>query len=706
MTASRRSSTRRMRARTATLSRPVDLPPWGDVAATAMLLIATVAVGRAAETWTPLVPVIVMTGLHHRIGHLWRPRVRLIHYLLLALPCMVLFNYWEIEPADMRWPYTGTYYSALYLLLIAVAWLYNGFENEAARRWRYPMILLGSGLALIAGAVRLEKREFLIMAVLYGAALLAILRAQMGNRISTPRSRAVLMKHVVMVCNVSLLVALFLVLYSQHSIGALRNQMIRALVPRSLGSSLGFSQDASLGDVSSHRDSDEEARIALRALSATPPGYLRGQVYRTYYDGRWRGDDGRLVKLSDRTTLPDGVHVLSGRPANYLDRPADLSIYPAARYGAHLFLPLDASAVKVNGDWLLQGCGNALRVRYVATDDGYQTWRDDAPLLDRDETAAGDDFGAFLATPGGDSALSARLRRIVVMDLREAVAAAARGESTKAMIAVRDWLHARYTYKIGIDFDERGEDPLTQWLTDGKYKHGHCELFASAGCLLLRKMGVRARYVTGFVCVEKNPWGDVYLARDRDAHAWVEYYQPGRGWLLAEFTPGSGVPGQDGAEPESGLLDYLGAKWSAFWLYLRQEGLVGIFGWLIDGVNAVLQWAIDRRWPIPLLFLAALGGYLLYRHRVAAAAEVERLFPPEIQAQREAFFELEHRLSRYGLGKEEHETLSEYHARLAAQRFPDKIDKGATLAFLTTFEHARYHPFGQADGPDASPASA
>lgn len=67
-------------------------------------------------------------------------------------------------------------------------------------------------------------------------------------------------------------------------------------------------------------------------------------------------------------------------------------------------------------------------------------------------------------------------------------------------------------------------------------KRGFCEHFAAGLALLLRAAGVPARVVVGFHGGEFNPYGKYLTVRYRDAHAWVEAWIPGEGWLRADPT--------------------------------------------------------------------------------------------------------------------------------------------------------------------------
>ena len=87
--------------------------------------------------------------------------------------------------------------------------------------------------------------------------------------------------------------------------------------------------------------------------------------------------------------------------------------------------------------------------------------------------------------------------------------------------------------------DAGAEAPLEGFLFDRRT--GHCEYFASATAVLLRSLDVPTRLVLGFV------WGDpvgddALVVRKRHAHAWVEAWVEGEGWMRVDSTPGATAP--------------------------------------------------------------------------------------------------------------------------------------------------------------------
>jgi protein-glutamine gamma-glutamyltransferase len=67
-------------------------------------------------------------------------------------------------------------------------------------------------------------------------------------------------------------------------------------------------------------------------------------------------------------------------------------------------------------------------------------------------------------------------------------------------------------------------------------RRGFCGHFASAFAMLMRAGGVPARVVTGYQGGEWNPIGRYLLIRRSDAHAWVEVWEDGRGWMRVDPT--------------------------------------------------------------------------------------------------------------------------------------------------------------------------
>lgn len=66
-------------------------------------------------------------------------------------------------------------------------------------------------------------------------------------------------------------------------------------------------------------------------------------------------------------------------------------------------------------------------------------------------------------------------------------------------------------------------------------KKGYCVSFATAMTLMARAVDLPARYVEGFAAFEPSPEGG-FVIRDGHAHAFVEVYIPGTGWMTFDPT--------------------------------------------------------------------------------------------------------------------------------------------------------------------------
>ena len=67
-------------------------------------------------------------------------------------------------------------------------------------------------------------------------------------------------------------------------------------------------------------------------------------------------------------------------------------------------------------------------------------------------------------------------------------------------------------------------------------RRGYCVHYASSFAIMMRLAGIPARIVSGYQGGEMNPLSDYMIVRQSDAHAWVEAWLPGKGWLRIDPT--------------------------------------------------------------------------------------------------------------------------------------------------------------------------
>ncbi|MFN3580711.1 MAG: transglutaminaseTgpA domain-containing protein [Pseudomonas sp.] len=79
-----------------------------------------------------------------------------------------------------------------------------------------------------------------------------------------------------------------------------------------------------------------------------------------------------------------------------------------------------------------------------------------------------------------------------------------------------------------------GQHSNDEFLFDSR--RGFCAHFAGAMTFVLRAAGIPARVVAGYQGGELNPRGNFVRVHQFDAHAWVEVWLPGQGWVSVDPT--------------------------------------------------------------------------------------------------------------------------------------------------------------------------
>ncbi len=109
--------------------------------------------------------------------------------------------------------------------------------------------------------------------------------------------------------------------------------------------------------------------------------------------------------------------------------------------------------------------------------------------------------------------------------------------------AIENYLSRNFHYTLSPQIPPADKDFVEHFLFDGK--EGYCSYYASAMCILVRISGIPARYVEGFVLPGESTEDGYYYVTNNNAHAWVEVYFEGIGWVTFEPT-----------SPMEGAMDY------------------------------------------------------------------------------------------------------------------------------------------------------
>lgn len=160
------------------------------------------------------------------------------------------------------------------------------------------------------------------------------------------------------------------------------------------------------------------------------------------------------------------------------------------------------------------------------------------------------------------------------------------GDADEIIDQIKSKFYEEYLYSLNPGKTPNKRDFVLYFLK--KQKRGYCAHFATSGAMLLRAMGIPARYVEGY-CFSPDSFSDVevlegedaedwyqgysYLREessedkvlsvdvtDASAHAWVEIYKDGFGWVPVEFTIARQEPERGGSDFWSQFSDFFGVN--------------------------------------------------------------------------------------------------------------------------------------------------
>ena len=353
--------------------------------------------------------------------------------------------------------------------------------------------------------------------------------------------------------------------------------------------------DVRVGELQSLAKSD---RPVLR-LYGPRAQKLRAQVFEKF--------DGRLwhtVHVTNPTTPPPVTPTLGPRAAPTLVRFDGLvRLFPGValeELGGEEVIASRVEPVDLDEGLIVQP-GDALA---VATEDDVRI--DSLGLLMRNERRQPDPYvvvhrrrigvGDASVPSETERTLALSLPRLVDVRLRALADRLGGGLSPKERVdRTVAYLRSAATYTLETP-KYTTRDAVTEFLF--VHRVGYCEHFASALALLLRLEGVPTRYVTGFSIDEGDRAGEHYVVRDLHAHAWVEAYLDGVGWVEADATPI--VEGEMGPR-KSRLLE----RWKAWFADLRALLRYG----------RAAELARSLRWPVAIV-LSLLGLAYVARNEI------------------------------------------------------------------------------------------
>ncbi len=277
----------------------------------------------------------------------------------------------------------------------------------------------------------------------------------------------------------------------------------------------------------------QDARAGLSGLSdSMTPGNIskliqsEATAFRVQFDGEippyavlyWRGPvlwifDGRTWRVPEFSIAGSQEYSRAERPVRYA-----VTVEP---HGKHWLFSLDVPGTLPRG----AGIRHDLQLRSIRPVDSRIRYEMTSYLDYR--------YGEKLPSAFRGLALSFDERRnpkTVALGRRWAAEAASPVEVVNRAL---QFFNTQYTYTLEPPI-LASDDPYDEFLFETK--RGFCEHYAGSFALLMRAAGIPARIVTGYQGGEVNPLNRELLVRQADAHAWVEVWLEGRGWVRLDPT--------------------------------------------------------------------------------------------------------------------------------------------------------------------------
>ena len=268
----------------------------------------------------------------------------------------------------------------------------------------------------------------------------------------------------------------------------------------------------------------------------SPIHYWRSAVFGTYTGTGW--ESAAPLKAAATGEQPPPATGVSGKGEGLVAGRYLLTqqVQIVARHGTALFaasIPVEISAAPLQGQrsagTILQYAGpdETPLVYGSASSYSVQSWVTqvtDVMLRDASGAYPPEIASAYLQLPAG---LPQRVR-----DLARRIVAGATTPYDKA-VRIQDYLRQSYPYDLKTPPPPGGRDAVDYFLFDAP--GGFCTYYASAMAVMLRSQGVAARVATGYATGSYDYTRGAYQVTPADAHAWVEVYFPGYGWI--EFEP-------------------------------------------------------------------------------------------------------------------------------------------------------------------------
>ena len=462
--------------------------------------------------------------------------------------------------------------SVFLLVLGSLLWAAGLFAARAVFRARRPLpAIVLAGTLLMINVLLTVRDEYIHVVAFVAAALLLVVRLNLLDQAREWRARgmrdvsdftSVLLRQGAIFIAVAVVASITLAANASSAplsrawnnfdeqlleVGYEVNRWLGGVSGTARGPNVLFTPNQTIREVW-----ESSSDVVMAVTTSDGDGYRwRGATYDSF-DGRtWAQLDREpnLVGAGDQILGPTADRVASedGRTR------VTVTVIPADYGGSVFVAPQEPLTIDKAAEVVTNGPAGPFvlgrLVDGIETDVAYQVESSVRVTSGRQQITAADLAAASRSYP-------AWLRRyvevqpdsvgpVVAATARQIVASlpANRRDAYHVAEAVQDYLHAsgNFTYRTDVRGMCTGEKLVDCFL---RIRQGYCEYFATSMVMLLRTLEIPSRYVLGYLPGQVQ--GDGSYVVDRGAaHAWVEVYFPGYGWIEFDPTPGNAENGQE-----------------------------------------------------------------------------------------------------------------------------------------------------------------
>jgi len=270
--------------------------------------------------------------------------------------------------------------------------------------------------------------------------------------------------------------------------------------------------------------------VAVSNAQGDEPFYLREEVLETYTGTAWVPAGGS----TDTRPLQSGR--LTGTPAVHLENTpkdtftATITVRGLGGAPALFYFP---STITGRSDWQWDSSRELVAGKVGRNQTYVEEVQQPRPTTEQLDAAPAVDSTTLLKDLELPADIPASVAELVTTNTRDAVSPYAKA------LAIFNYFADpanNFTYSLNTKAGDSGSD-LADFLTN---RQGYCQQYAAAMAVMLRLARIPSRVVLGYTHSAPDKNGR-FTVTSNDAHAWVEAYFSGIGWVPFDPTPLAGT---------------------------------------------------------------------------------------------------------------------------------------------------------------------